>query len=122
MDLAAEHILEHYRHPRGVGSLQHPTVQHRAENAGCGDDLTVELRIDNGVITDVAWKGKGCAISQAGMSMLSEILPGKTREEILEMPSHAMTTLLGVPIGLRRLDCALLGLRAVQEAVGQLDA
>jgi nitrogen fixation NifU-like protein len=65
MDLYAENILDHYKHPRNAGLLHAPTVQHREENVSCGDDMTVELLIQNDVITDFKWQAKlGCHFCQ----------------------------------------------------------
>jgi len=87
------------------------------KNPSCGDELTVGLKIENSVIADVAWEGTGCAISQAGMSMLAEELTGKTTEEIHAMKKDDMYALLGVPIGPRRFKCALLGLHTLKNAI-----
>lgn len=119
MDLYAENILEHYRNPRNkwvVGSGQW-VVTHTEKNPTCGDELTVGLNIKNGVIKEIAWEGTGCAISQAGMSMLAEELGGKTTDEIDAMKKDNMYTLLGVPIGPRRFKCALLGLHTLKNAI-----
>ena len=121
MDLYAENILEHYRQPRG--KIQNSEfriqngVKHEEKNPSCGDELTVCLKIENGVITDIAWEGTGCAISQAGMSMLAEDLIGKSAEEIALMKKDDMYALLGVAIGPRRFKCALLGLHTLKNAI-----
>lgn len=119
MDLYADTILDHYRHPRGNGRLPAPTVTQTVENSACGDAITIDLLIEGGNIVDLAWEGTGCAISQAGMSMLSEVIKGMSIADVLAIDQTQMTELLGVPIGLRRLECALLGLRAVKDAVTQ---
>ena len=82
MDLYAENILDHYRHPRGKNRLEKPTVTHNETNVSCGDSLTVDLIVDDGKITDIGWDGTGCAISQAGMSILTEELEGSTLENL----------------------------------------
>lgn len=117
MDLYAENILDHYRHPRNVGTLDRPTAHRHEENASCGDDLTIALRLEDGVIVDVRWQGTGCAISQASMSMLSEALIGMSAEEASDLPATFVYSLLGVPIGPRRVKCALLGLHAMTNAL-----
>lgn len=116
MDLYADNILDHYRHPRGKEALPSPTIVHKELNPSCGDELTVELIIKNGKIEQIGWSGEGCAISQAGMSMLSEELTGTSLEEIEEMKPQHMYDLLGVPVGLRRVKCALLALHTVRNA------
>ena len=117
MDLYAENILDHYKHPRHAGQLQHPTVRHREENLSCGDDLTVDLLITDGVIDDVKWMGEGCAISQAAMSLLSEELIGMTADEAMGATKEEVLQMLGVPVGPRRLKCALLSLHTLRNAL-----
>ncbi|MFA5799711.1 MAG: iron-sulfur cluster assembly scaffold protein [Candidatus Peribacteraceae bacterium] len=117
MNLYAENILDHYRHPRGQGKLQRPSVRHREENASCGDALILDLKISRGKIIRLAWHGKGCAISQAAMSMLSEELPGFPLQKAKSLKPDVMLDLLKVPIGPRRLKCALLPLHALKNAI-----
>lgn len=117
MDLYAETILDHYKHPRHAGHLKEPTVSHREENASCGDDLTLELKIDKGIIRELAWHGEGCAISQAAMSLLSEELTGKSISDTETMTKETVLGLLGVPVGPRRLKCALLCLHTLKNAL-----
>jgi nitrogen fixation protein NifU and related proteins len=117
MDLYAEHILEHYRHPQGKGQLVEPSVVHREVNWSCGDDLTIELLVHDGCVQAVAWQGAGCAISQAAMSMLQVRLVGRTLEDIRRLSPADVYALLGVPVGVRRQKCALLCLLTVQNAL-----
>jgi nitrogen fixation NifU-like protein len=117
MDLYAENVLDHYRHPRNTGNLPKASVRHREENLSCGDDLTIELEIACGRITKVRWQGTGCAISQAAMSILSEELVGKTTDEIETLAPDEIRTMLGVPVGPRRIKCALLCLHTLKNAL-----
>lgn len=112
MDLYADNILDHYKHPRNTGGIPR-AVTHREENISCGDDLTIDLVIENDVIKDLKWRGEGCAISQAAMSLLSEELIGmKVTVAQAIKPDHVYA-LLGVPVGPRRFKCALLGLHTL---------
>ena len=72
-----ENILDHYKHPRNKQALSNPTVVHAAVNPSCGDTIQVALQINDGVVEEIGFEGKGCAISQASMSMLSEEIKGK---------------------------------------------
>ena len=117
MDVYAENILDHYRHPRGKQRLAQPSVTHEETNVSCGDSLIVDLSIADGVIREIGWEGSGCAISQAAMSMLGEELAGKTIDAAGALDAKDVYDLLGVPIGPRRVKCALLGLQAVKNAI-----
>lgn len=117
MDVYAENILDHYKHPRHTGELQAPTVRHREQNISCGDDLTIDLLLKDDKIADIKWQGQGCAISQASMSLLSEELINKTLIEAEGMNKDSVLALLGVPVGARRLKCALLSLHTLKNAL-----
>ncbi|MBI1813312.1 iron-sulfur cluster assembly scaffold protein [Candidatus Peregrinibacteria bacterium] len=117
MDVYAETILEHYRHPQGKKRLPSPTVTHEEVNHACGDALTVDLVLRDGNIAVIGWEGTGCAISQAGMSLLSEELSGMTAEGAEALTKQDMDAMLGVPIGPRRFKCALLSLHTVKNAL-----
>jgi nitrogen fixation protein NifU and related proteins len=117
MDLYAEHILDHYKTPRGKGLLADPSVTHTERNVSCGDAVTLNLDLKNGTICRLGWEGTGCAISQAGMSMLAEELEGKTAAEAAAISPKHLLELLGVPIGPRRMKCALLSLHTLKNAL-----
>lgn len=117
MDLYAENILDHYRHPRCKQHISHPTVTHEEANHSCGDVISIELEIADGTIQRVGWQGTGCAISQAGMSILCEELEGKSTDDILSLGKDDIYELLGVPIGPRRFKCALICLHTVKNAI-----
>ncbi len=117
MDLYAENILDHFRHPRGKTPLPDATVTHREVNLSCGDEVALSLRIENGRIAGLGWDGAGCAVSQAGMSILGEELLGKTVAEADALTREEIDALLGVPIGPRRFKCAYLCLHALKNAL-----
>ena len=117
MDLYAENILDHYRHPRNQASLANPTVTHEEVNLSCGDTLQLSVRLDQGKVTGLSWQGTGCAISQASMSLLSEEIEGKTAAELEQMTKEQVYELLGVPVGPRRFKCALLSLHTLKNTL-----
>ncbi len=122
MDVYAENVLDHYRHPRNKSQepktkVQDSAIIHTEENLSCGDTVTVHLAIENDRITSISWDGTGCAISQAAMSMLSEESSGKSIREMEVLMPQNVYDLLGVPIGPRRTKCALLGLHTVKNAM-----
>lgn len=114
MDLYAENILDHYRHPRRKIILPSPTVTHSEVNLSCGDRVTVSMILNGDCIQGLGWEGEGCAVSQAAISILAEELEGKTLDAIASlMPAH-VRAMLGVPISTRRLKCAFLALHALK--------
>jgi nitrogen fixation NifU-like protein len=120
MDLYAEEILDHFRHPRNktaASNLGGMTVVHEEKNPACGDSVRVGLTIESGVITRVSWDGEGCAISQAAMSIFSQDLAKKSVDETEATGPKHVLNLLKVPISKRRLKCALLCLHAVHNAI-----
>ncbi len=107
-------IIEHYKNPQNYGHLESPDIAHEEGNPSCGDQIRIELKIENDRIKDVRFSGKGCAISQAAASILTEEIKGKTLEEVKEFDKQKMLDLLGVEISAMRLKCALLALKVVK--------
>ncbi|HVW66405.1 MAG TPA: SUF system NifU family Fe-S cluster assembly protein [Candidatus Peribacteraceae bacterium] len=120
MDLYADIILDHYRAPRHKGELANVSVTHTEKNLSCGDEVTLQLKIADDGVAELAWTGEGCAISQAGMSMLAEEIAGKSLAEIDALTPADIRTMLGVPVGHRRVKCALLSLHTLQNALNEL--
>jgi nitrogen fixation NifU-like protein len=119
-DLYRDEILEHYRQPHNFGTLEDPDATYEGSNPLCGDRITMMLEIgDNDQITDVAFTGRGCAVSQASASMLTDEIKGKTLEDIGVLQSQDVLDLLGIEISPARLKCALLSLDTLQRALNQ---
>lgn len=119
MDIYGQNIMDHYKNPRNVGFLEAPDASHRETNATCGDELTVFIKMKGQKIAALKFQGHGCAISQAAASILSEELVGKTRKKVAGYKFADIQEILGVPISERRYKCAMLGLRAIQTALGK---
>jgi nitrogen fixation NifU-like protein len=114
-DFYKENILDHYRHPRNAGKLEHPTHSHEEHNPLCGDVIQMDLHVnEDNIIDEVAFSGKGCAISQASASMLTEMIQGKTLDEAKEIGKEQILEALGIEIGPVRLKCALLSLKVLK--------
>ncbi|MBL8165958.1 MAG: SUF system NifU family Fe-S cluster assembly protein [Anaerolineae bacterium] len=114
MDLYREIILDHARNPRNPGILNPADVDHEEHNPLCGDRLRLTMRLDeNQHITDIAWDGEGCAISQAVASMLSEEMIGKTLDEVRQTTKEDIFELVGIPLTINRVKCALLALKTI---------
>ncbi|HUR16563.1 MAG TPA: SUF system NifU family Fe-S cluster assembly protein [Candidatus Limnocylindrales bacterium] len=117
-DLYRDEILEHYRNPHNFGTLDTPTAVKEGANPLCGDRITLMLGIDDdGNVQDVAFTGRGCAISQASASMLTDEIKGKPLSEIARMGKDDVLENLGIEISPARLKCAMLSLETLQSAV-----
>lgn len=124
-----DYILDHYKNPRNAGELPGATNTYHDTNPLCGDEITMSLLIEGDLVKDVRFAGKGCAISQASASMLTEEIKGKTLDEVKAIDRQHILENLGIPISPARVKCALLGLKALkgaawglQEWPGETDA
>ena len=115
--LYRELILDHYKNPRRHGLLEAPDAQAEGQNPLCGDEVAVSVRFDGETIADVGFEGRGCAISQAATSMLTEIVVGRTADEVARMPKDELLEEIGIPLTPVRLKCAILGLGVLKVAL-----
>jgi nitrogen fixation NifU-like protein len=118
-NLYRDFILEHYRNPHNKGVLDPHDLHFADSNPTCGDEMSMSLRLDEPKerIADVAFDGRGCAISQASASILTDGLRGKSLDEVRDMDPRSLLDEIGVPIGPARLKCALLSYKVLQGAV-----
>jgi nitrogen fixation NifU-like protein len=118
-NLYRDFILEHYKHPHNKGTLDPHDLHFADSNPTCGDEMSMTLVLDDGrtAIADVAFDGRGCAISQASASILTDGLRGQSLDEVRDMNPKDLLDELGVPIGPARLKCALLAYKVLQGAV-----
>ncbi len=120
-DLYREVILDHYKNPRNYGLLEPHDAQAEGQNPLCGDEVTVSLRFgaDGETIEEVGFEGRGCAISQAATSMLSDIVLGKTATQVAALPKEELLDEIGIPLTPVRMKCAILGLGVVKVALNR---
>ena len=118
-DLYRDYILEHYRRPHNFGVIEEPTTTYEGSNPLCGDRITLMLGIREGVVAEVGFTGRGCAISQASASLLTDEIKGKPVGEVAKMTSQDMLDLLGIEISPARLKCALLSLDTLEHALAE---
>jgi nitrogen fixation NifU-like protein len=118
-DLYRDEILEHYRNPHNFGTLENPTTSKEGANPLCGDRITLMLGIDEaGNVSDVKFTGRGCAISQASASMLTDDIKGKPLSEIAKLGTQDVLDNLAIEISPARMKCAMLSLDTLKLAVG----
>ena len=116
-DLYRDHILDHYKAPRNYGELAEPDVSAEGQNPLCGDQLAIDLKVDDGRIADIRFHGRGCAISQAATSMLTEMVLGRPVEDAAALTRDDIVDEVGIPLSPVRLKCALLGLGTLKVAL-----
>ena len=118
-NLYRDFILEHYREPHNRGVLEPSDLRFADANPTCGDEMSLTLRLDDTGrrVADVAFDGRGCAISQASASIMTDELRGRSLEELRELDPRSVVAGLGVPIGPARLKCALLVYKVLQGAL-----
>lgn len=116
-DMYREQILDHYKNPRNYGELEDPTFSHVGENPMCGDEIRVDVTLedDDDTIEYVSFVGDGCAISQASASLLSQKLPGMSLDELEGMDRDDVTEMLGIDISPMRIKCAVLAEKVAQD-------
>ena len=116
-DMYRQQILDHYKNPRNHGELEDATFTHTGENPMCGDTIEMDVVLDDDeeTIEAVAFRGDGCAISQAAASMLSERLEGMTIRELEELNRDDVIDMLGVDISPMRVKCAVLAEKVAQD-------
>jgi len=114
-DIYREIILDHYRNPRNKGKLPVADVSVHDSNPLCGDEIDMHLKIDSNTVQDVKFEGRGCAISQASASMLTEMVMGKDLEFIKELKKEDILENIGLTnLGPARIKCALLSLKVLK--------
>lgn len=116
-DLYQEELMDHYRHPQNNKHVPNANFASGEYNPSCGDKMHIEGIIDDNVLTHIGFQGKGCVISQAAASMLTEESKGKSIDEILEFNKDTILKLIGMPLGPTRLKCALLCLHVLQQGL-----
>lgn len=114
-------ILDHFQNPRNYGALDDAQVVKEWGNPGCGDIVTIYLNVDcKGRIKNATFLGEGCTVSQAAASMITEIVIGKTLDEVETMSPDVILDILGQELGMARPKCATLGLTTAKLAVKEL--
>lgn len=121
-ELYDDHILDHFESPYHKGHLACPTCSHSDRNPICGDQVTIELSIDEQQrVSEAFFDGRGCAISQAAASILCESIEGKSLEELKAFQAKDMLDLIKVPLTASRQKCGLLGFKVLKTMLYSLE-
>ena len=112
-----EHILELYKSPSNFGILENSTNEATEYNSICGDEITVQILIKNGKISNVKFNGSGCVLSMVASSLLTEKIKGMKIKEVMKLEKKDILKLLKIPIISSRIKCALLPLKATKKAL-----
>ncbi len=116
-DLYREIIIDHSRNPRHFGKLEPADYSYEDVNPLCGDEVRIDVRVKDDKIDEIAFSGRGCAISQASASILMEMTAGKSLEEVKAITKEDLLEELMVPVSPARLKCALLSLKVLKAGI-----
>ena len=119
--LYREVILDHYKNPRGHGVMEDADAKAEGQNPLCGDEVAIYVSFepDGDTIHEVKFSGRGCAISQAATSMLTEMVTGRKASEVAALPKEELLEEIGIPLTPIRLKCAILGLGVLKVALNK---
>jgi nitrogen fixation protein NifU and related proteins len=119
-DLYRDYILEHYRRPHNFGVIEEPSATFEGANPLCGDRITMQLGVKDGIVERVGFTGRGCAISQASASLLTDEIKGKRIEDVAGFRADDLLEILGIEISPARLKCAMLSFDSLQALLDEL--
>ena len=121
-DIYKENILDHYRHPHNSGELKKYTFKHKELNPLCGDEVEIYVKLDaENKVSEVSFIGRGCAISQASASMLTDYVKSKRIEELRSLKRDVILDMLGIRIGVVRMKCAMLSLKTLLKGIDETE-
>jgi nitrogen fixation protein NifU and related proteins len=120
-DIYREIILDHYRNPRNKGTLDPNDFSYEDVNPLCGDEVRIDVRVKDDRIDEIAFSGRGCAVSQASASILMEMVEGKSLDDVKAITKDDLLEEIGIPVSPARLKCALLGLKVLKAGLYGVD-
>ena len=120
-DIYREIILDHYKNPRNKGVLDPHDYTYEDVNPLCGDEIRMDVRVENDHVSEIAFSGRGCAVSQASASILTEMVEGKSLDEVKAITKDDLLDEIGIPVSPARMKCALLGLKVLKAGIYGVD-
>ncbi|MGH2561551.1 MAG: Fe-S cluster assembly sulfur transfer protein SufU [Thermomicrobiales bacterium] len=112
-----EIILDHFKNPRNKGVLDPADYSYEDVNPLCGDEVRIDVRVKDDHVDDVAFSGRGCAVSQASASILTEMVEGMSLDEVKALTKDDLLEEIGIPVSPARLKCALLSLKVLKAGI-----
>ena len=116
-----EIILEHSQHPKNRGTLDPADFTYEDTNPLCGDEVRIDVRVADDRVSEIRFSGRGCAVSQASASILTEMVEGKTLDEVKAIGKEELLDEIGIPVSPARMKCALLGLKVLKAGIYGVD-
>lgn len=116
-----EIILEHAQHPRNRGMLEPADYTYEDVNDLCGDEVRIDVRMNDGHVAEIKFSGRGCVVSQASASILTEMVEGKSLDEVKGITKDDLLEEIGIPVSPARMKCALLGLKVLKAGIYGID-
>jgi len=121
-ELYREVLLDHYKNPHNKGVILRPNIHKEDSNPLCGDMVEIFIRLNEEKIENITFEGKGCVISQASASMLTDELKGKTLKDVQSMTREDLLDLIGLQLTPARIKCAMLPLTAIKKGIIDYEA
>lgn len=116
-----EIILEHYKNPSNRGTLDPADFSYEDVNPLCGDEIRMDVRVKDDLVSEIRFSGRGCAVSQASASILTEMVEGKSLDEVKAIGRDDLLDEIGIPVSPARMKCAMLGLKVLKAGIYGID-
>jgi nitrogen fixation NifU-like protein len=120
--LYKEIVLDHYKNPHNFGTLDPADYTAEDSNPLCGDQIRMDLRVEDGTVTDVKFTGRGCAVSVASASILTDMVMGRPLDEVRQISKEDLLDEIGIPVSPARMKCATLGLTVLNMSLALKEA
>jgi nitrogen fixation protein NifU and related proteins len=120
--LYKEIVLDHYKNPHNFGTLDPADYTAEDSNPLCGDQIRMDLRVVDGTVTDVKFTGRGCAVSVASASILTDMVMGRPLDEVRQITKEDLLDEIGIPVSPARMKCATLGLTVLNMSLALKEA